>query len=118
MLAHIVVAMRGNAALGCEPSWPEVVGDIVRLEAPLKEEDEQILLNALSFKGRLKLGIAGDPPHSMSPEDMLKSLAVQALGDFTGTKHIEAMRNLETETKSSSLSCIIRAVIEKIAKTK
>jgi hypothetical protein len=49
----------------------------------------------------------------MSPENMLKSLAVQALGRWTGADYLPTMRRIEA-TAPVVLSSVIRAVIEKV----
>jgi hypothetical protein len=50
----------------------------------------------------------------MSPEDMLKSLAVQALAQWTGRAHLAEMQRLQATTTSPALAGIIRAVIQRL----
>jgi hypothetical protein len=53
----------------------------------------------------------------MSPEDMLKSLAIQALGRWTGLAYLLEMRRLQMTTHSSSLSSLVDDVIQKASET-
>jgi hypothetical protein len=47
----------------------------------------------------------------MSPEEMLKSLAIQALGKWTGLAYLSEMRRVEATASSPVLAGIVRAVI-------
>jgi hypothetical protein len=49
----------------------------------------------------------------MPPEDMLKSLAVQALGRWTGLSYLQEMERVQATTRSSSLASLVRDVIQK-----
>src|SRR5262245_32178972 len=48
----------------------------------------------------------------MSPEDMLKSLAVQGLGKWTGLTHLLEMQRVEMTARAPALSSVVRAVIQ------
>jgi hypothetical protein len=87
--------------------WPIIAN-------PLSEDDERQLVEILRFDGRLHLAESSELPHSMPPEDMLKSLAVQALAKWTGTKYIEEMVRAQVITRSSSLASLIGNVIRKV----
>lgn len=51
-------------------------------------EAERALLNIVRFEG--KFCLSGDSElHSMSPEEMLKSLAIQALAKWHGNAHLD-----------------------------
>jgi hypothetical protein len=76
-------------------------------------EAEGILLEILRFEGRLRLTVASDLPHSMSPEEMLKSLAVQALARWAGLAYLQEMERVQATTQSSSLSSLVEDVIQK-----
>jgi hypothetical protein len=86
--------------------WPAI-------SSPLTWEAEALLLEILRFEGRLRLTVSSDLPHSMPPEDMLKSLAIQALGRWTGLAYLQEMERVQVTTQSSSLSSLIRDVIQK-----
>lgn len=76
--------------------------------------DEELLLKVLAFEGHLDLIEGCACPHSKSPEDMLKSLAMQILHSHTGLKHLRLMkRAADTSNNVSSMRSIVRALIAK-----
>lgn len=86
--------------------WPVI-------SAPLTCEGERLLLDLIRYEGRLRLAVSAEMPHSMPPEDMLKSLAIQALARWTGLVHLHEMRRVQLTTQSSSLASLVGDVIEK-----
>jgi hypothetical protein len=86
--------------------WPVI-------SSPLTWEAEELLIEILRFEGRLWLTVSPDLPHSMPPEDMLKALAIQALGRWTGLAYLQEMERVQATTQSSSLSSLVRDVIHK-----
>ncbi len=53
----------------------------------------------------------------MPPEEMLKSLAVQALAKWTGLTYLTAMQRVEVITPSSALRSVVRAAIHQARTT-
>ncbi len=90
--------------------WPVI-------STPLTWEAERLLLDLIRFEGRLRLTVSSEMPHSMSPEDMLKSLAVQTLARWTGLAHLREMRRVQLTTQSSSLASLVSDVIQKARAT-
>ena len=80
-------------------------------------EGESLLLEILRFEGRLQIDLSSEMPHSMSPEDMLKSLAIQALARWTGLAHLPEMQRVQLTTHSSSLASLVGDVIQKARTT-
>lgn len=102
-----------GTASGPSPTWNGLLSELwPLLAAHLTEETEEVLLDILHFDGRLKLDLSGEGPHSLCPELMLKSLAVQALIRGTGEKHAGLLDYLETE---ESLREVIHAARGKSA---
>jgi hypothetical protein len=101
-------------ATGGEPTWSDLIAELVpAISRPLTWETEELLLEVLRFEGRLRLTVSADLPHSMPPEDMLKSLAVQALVKWAGLSYTQEIERVQATTQSSSLSSLIRDVIQK-----
>lgn len=98
--------------------WDDVLAAFYGvIAAPFTPRGEALLLAVLRFDGRLDLDAASEIPHSMSPEDMLKSLAVQALGKWTGQLYAPAMKRLQikAEANSPALASVIEAVLSRAA---
>jgi hypothetical protein len=106
-------AMAAQAA-GQPPLWSDLMAELFpAISRPLTWEAEGLLLGVLRFERRLRLTVSSDLPHSMPPEDMLKSLAIQALGRWTGLAYLQEMERVQATTQSSSLSSLVRDVIQK-----
>ena len=98
---------------GPAPTWGEVMCELWPVIAtPLTGDDERLLLELLRHEGRLRLVANDELPHSLTPEDMLKSLAVQALGKWTRLTYLTEMQRLELLASSPELATIVRSVIE------
>ncbi len=72
---------------------------------------ERVMLAVLRFDGRLRLSESSELPHSMTPEDMLKSFAIQWLARETGLTHLLEMQRVEATAASPALASIVRATI-------
>ncbi len=86
-------AIAGRRQPGAVYRWEELLADLwPALSSPVTADGERLLLEILRFAGRLQIDLSSEMPHSMPPEDMLKSLAVQALARWTGLAHLYEMR--------------------------
>src|SRR6266566_3566721 len=81
-------------------------------------EAERVLLRVVRFEGELRLSEDSESPHSMSPEEMLKSVAIQALAKWTGLTHLLEMERIEATAASPVLAAIVRATIRGAAPPK
>jgi hypothetical protein len=110
----LTVAMAASLPGGQPPRWSGVMLELLpAISSPLTSETERLLVGIVRFEGRLRLTISSDMPHSMPPEDMLKSLAIQALARWTGLAYLHEMRRVQLTTPSSSLASLVRDVIQK-----
>ena len=95
------------------PTWAEIMRELWPvISSPLTGDEERLLLELLRHNGRLRLVANDELPHSLTPEDMLKSLAVQALGKWTRLTYLTEMQRLELLASSPELATIVRTVIE------
>ena len=93
--------------------WEELMADLwPALSSPLTGEGERLLLEVIRFKGGCDYR-SSEMPHSMPPEDMLKSLAIQALARWTGLAHLREMQRVQLTTQSSALASLVGDVIQK-----
>jgi hypothetical protein len=104
---------------GQERRWEDLMADLWPvISSPLTWEGERLLLDVIRFEGRLRLVESSEMPHSMPPEDMLKSLAIQALARWTGLAHLHEMQRVQLTTPSSSLASLVGDVIQKARETR
>jgi hypothetical protein len=107
-------AMATSPLTGQPPRWSDVMLELLpAISNNLTSETERLLVGIVRFEGRLRLTVASDMPHSMPPEEMLKSLAIQALARWTGLAYLSEMRRVQLTTPSSSLASLVRDVIQK-----
>ncbi|WP_161968005.1 hypothetical protein [Fimbriiglobus ruber] len=101
-----------------EYRWEDLLGAMrAVIASPLGWEAERTLLAVTRFDGTLHLNADSETPHSMSPEEMLKSLAIQAIAKWTGPTHLTEMQRVEATATSSVLGSIVRSVMRQIQVT-
>jgi hypothetical protein len=109
----------GCASAAEEHRWEDVEAAMWQLtSAPPTPEVEGVLVGVLRFEGQIRLAPSSELPHSMSPEEMLKSLAIQALGRWTGLTYLREMQRVQATAASPVLSGIARAMIERARQAK
>lgn len=115
----IRTSMAGKASAGQAPRWGDLLAELVAAtSSPLTAEVERLLLEILRFGGELQLNESSPMPHRMSPENMLKTLALKALGRWTGATYLPTMRRLAATASPASFACAIRGVIQKVIERK
>src|SRR5260221_528990 len=79
-------------------------------------EKERLLLKILQYSGEINVDSSCDTTHSMSPTNMLKSLAVQYLEKETNDKYLNEFIELLAFSKSPGLTGIINKILKKYAR--
>ena len=72
---------------------------------------EAVLLRILRMEGPILLKSTSPTPHAMPPHEMLKSLAIQFLGKWTGLAYVQEMERVGSTADSSILTSIVEMVI-------
>jgi len=104
-LAIIRTAMTADTAT----SWSGLVDAIAEVAAtPPSPAAEQVLVDLLTFQGPLSLA-GGYMPHSQSPDDMVKTAAIDALWQMSGEKYATVCRNVAAATPSPIVKRIVAA---------
>jgi hypothetical protein len=81
----------------------------------LTPDVEHLLVSILRSDRPVETLPSPDGPHSMPPADMLKSLAVQALADWTGATYAREFRQLQAKRISPALASVVGAVRTRLA---
>jgi hypothetical protein len=87
---------------------------MVDITSTRTREAEDILLDLAECEGRIRLSPESIIPGVMSPEDMLKSLAIRTLSEWTGRKHLKLFRRIHARTQSPVLAQIAKTHIERL----
>ncbi len=105
-------ALAGNVPGGNGLLWADLFAAMASIipSAPTPEV-ESVLLDILRFDAELPLVPDAEMPHSMAPEEMLKSLALQALGRWTGLTYLRLMQRVQATASSPALAATAKAVI-------
>jgi hypothetical protein len=75
------------------------------------------MLKAIQFGGELRIAIddVSELPHGLTPEEMIRSLAAQTLGAWTGCQYRPTLLRVAATVTSATLVSIIEAVIANAA---
>jgi hypothetical protein len=111
-LKFLAEALSARGGTKSEYRWEDFL-DVVEavFAGPFDWEAEKVMLAVLRFDGRLQFSESSELPHSMPPEDMLKSFAIQWLAKETGLIHLLEMQRVEATATSPALASIVRAAI-------
>ena len=92
------------------PRWKEVLERLRVVCTEPSAESTRVLREVLALPRGFALRLApGDAPHAMSPADMMRSCAVQALARWDLETHRAAIRRVRAFTHSDLLLAIVRA---------
>jgi len=94
--------------------WQNIIASMRIIGKTHTEEKEQLLADLLESEVHIKLSPTSDIPGALSPEDTLKSLAVQILSEWTGKKYIKKFNKICSSTQSHVLAERIKIFIQKL----
>ena len=115
-LKLIAEAVSGGNA---EYQWEDILAAVeIVMAEPFTPRTEKLILAILRFTGELHLSESSELPHSMSPEDMLKSFAIQWLEKETRFTHLSELQRVEAMAQSPALASVVRAAIRRASQVK
>jgi len=94
--------------------WQNIMVSMRIIGKTHTEETEQLLADLLESEDHIKLSPTSDIPGAMSPEDMLKSLAIQILSEWTGQKYVKIFKKICSSTQSPVLAERIKVYIQRL----
>lgn len=89
--------------------WHHVVAALHHVAQDPSPAATRLLRTLAEFTGQLALDPRADLPHSMSPETMLQSLAVQSLAERNRGKHRALIHRVVRTTHSDLLAAIAQS---------
>jgi hypothetical protein len=94
---------------GSQPyTWQHVLGALQAVCGERSSESEAVLRKAASYEGRCQLDEGAGLPHSMSPEDLLRSIAVQSLAEWDRNRHRDVIARAAALADSEHVAAIAR----------
>ena len=110
-LVYLNRIVAGGPGEGGKCRWTDIVAAVRAAADDPSEDAEAMLRKVLDFEGDLALEEDSSLPHSMAPEDMLRSIAVQALAERNKEKHRDAITRVAGSTDSERLKAIARKLL-------
>ena len=98
----------GHGALATY-DWEEVRAAIHHVAATRVPESEDVLRRLLTTDFTVRLSEKSSAPHALSPEDMLRSVAIQALGTWNRRRHRDVIARVARTSHSDLLVAIARS---------
>ena len=89
---HLRRLLAGGLIEGRRPHWTHALALLKAVGESRSPESEALLREVAVFDGRLLLNEEAGLPHSMAPEDMLRSLAAQTLAGWDHRRHRDVIR--------------------------
>ena len=97
-----------------ERMWQEITVAIEDVTEMHTKEAEELLVRLLDLQGPILLAPGSDIPGILSPEDMLRFAAIQALSEWKGRKYLKNFTKIYHTTPSPTLRNIAKVYIEKM----
>jgi len=111
-----VLALQCKEREAC--AWEDLLAAMQEVtSAGLTPEIEALLVAALRFEGRFPLTPTSGRPHRLSPEDMVKSLAIQALGRWGAAAQIPEIERIEFTARSPGLAAVARVTAQRLRRS-
>ena len=98
------------AAIGTPVAWRAVVSAIAELPTTRSDVVEGVLVQLLTFQGQLNLGGWGHMPHSQSPQDIIRTAAIERLWQISGTNHASVCQQLAAGPVSPIVKRLVAAL--------
>jgi hypothetical protein len=90
-------------------NWHHILSAVHHLGQDHSIQAERLLMRLVKYKGTIPLQPGSDLPHSMSPESMIQSLALQSLLHRNKRKHRNLARRVAATTRIDLLAEIAKS---------
>lgn len=103
---HLRTLLAGEGIAGRLAHWHHVHAILHAVTAEESEESHALLRDVATFAGTLELDARHGLPHSMPPEEMLRSVAVQTLGRWDRHRHRDVIGHVAAHAGTDHLAAI------------
>ena len=93
--------------------WPHVLAIAQVVTADRSAVREGLLRRAALFQGTYRLDPSHGMPHAMPPEDVLRCIAVDALGKWDARKHRDVIQHVARTAEREMVAEIARAALRR-----
>jgi len=105
---HLRRLLAGGLIEGRRPRWTHALWLMKTVSEEQSPESEAVLREVALFDGKFLLDEEAGLPHSMSPEDMLRSIAAQTLAGWNRRRHRDVIRHVAKTTGPGLAAAIVR----------
>jgi hypothetical protein len=105
---HLDLFLAGAAPGGRAYNWQQVLGALQAVGEQQCNESEAVLRKVAVYEGDYLLDEGAGLPHAMSPEDLLRSLAVQTLAAWDLERHRDVITRAAELAESDNLAALAR----------
>ncbi len=96
--------MTGQYGAAGPPTWPQVLGVFEQAAADTSDASGQVLSELAVFQGHITLDPSQGLPHAMPPTAMIRSLAVQILGQRSPKQYAAVLAKAAANKDSQILA--------------
>ena len=105
---HLRRLLAGGLIEGRRPKWTHALWLMKTVGDQRSPEAEALLREVARFDGKFLLDEEAGLPHSMSPEDMLRSIAAQTLAGWDRRRHRDVIRRVSSTAGPGLAAAIVR----------
>jgi hypothetical protein len=105
---HLRRCLAGGLIHGRRVTWQHALALMHAVSEARGPESESVLREVALYDGVLQLDTASGLPHAMSPEDALRSMAVQVLAQWNPRRHRDVIKAVSRVTRNE----LVRKIAE------
>lgn len=105
---HLRRLLAGGLIEGRRPRWTHALWLMKAVGDQRSPESEALMREVALFNGKFVLDEEAGLPHSMSPEDMLRSIAAQTLAGWDRRRHRDVIRHVAKTAGPGLAGTIVR----------
>ena len=101
----------GGAHSTARYRWPQVLAIARALTTRRSARNEALLRRVALFSGTYRMDPTRGMPHAMPPEDVMRCIAVEALGRWNARKHRDVIRQVVERAERQIVADIAKAAL-------
>ncbi len=103
---HLRRCLAGGLIQGRRATWQHALALLHAVADDHSTESESVLREVALYDGVLQLDTTAGLPHAMSPEDAMRSLAIQVLAQWDRKRHGDVIRAVGRNARNDVVAAI------------
>lgn len=92
--------------------WHHILGMMTAVCDERSAAHERVLRSVATFTGKYKIDPSHGLPHSMPPEELLRSLAAQTLASWNKSRHRALLKKVAEEAEHDIVTHVVRHALK------